>query len=79
MQRKMDDGLISTALGCPKGFLLGYGPLFLNKKNPVIGFDKIWTLMSNIYFDTKHAVTEILKRKDVALPTDALVLIAKEG
>jgi hypothetical protein len=37
----MDDGLISTALGCPKGFLLGYGPLFLNKKAPVIGFDKI--------------------------------------
>jgi len=51
----------------------------LNKKAPVIGFDKIRTLMSNKYFDTMHAVTKILKGKDVALTTDAWTSIAKEG
>jgi hypothetical protein len=47
----------------------------LNKKAPVIGFDKIRTMMSNKYFDTMHAVTEILK--DVAVTTDAWTSIAK--
>jgi hypothetical protein len=36
-------------------------------------------MMSNKYFDTKHAVAEILKGKDVAHTTDAWTSIAKEG
>jgi len=51
----------------------------LNRKAPVIGFDKIRTLMSNKFFDTMRAVTDILKQKDVALTTDARTSIAKEG
>jgi hypothetical protein len=51
----------------------------LNKKAPVIGFDKIQTIMSNKYYDTMHAVMETLKGKDVALTTDAWTSVAKEG
>jgi len=51
----------------------------LNRKAPVIGYDKIRTLLSNKYFDTMHAVTKILKGKDIALTTDAWTSIAKEG
>jgi hypothetical protein len=51
----------------------------LNRKAPVIGYDKIRTLMSNKYFDTMHAVTKILKGKDIALTTDSWASIAKEG
>jgi hypothetical protein len=51
----------------------------LNSKAPVIGFDKIRTLMSNKYFDAMHDVSTILKGKAVALTTDAWTSIAKEG
>jgi hypothetical protein len=51
----------------------------LNRKAPAIGYDKIRTLMSNKFYDTMRAVTDILKEKDVALTTDAWTSIAKEG
>jgi len=51
----------------------------LNNKAPVIGEDKIRTLISNKYYDTMHAIIKILKGKDVALTTDAWTSISKEG
>ena len=51
----------------------------LNNKAPVIGEDKIRTLISNKYYDTMHAIIKILEGKDVALTTDAWTSISKEG
>jgi len=51
----------------------------LNKKAPVIGEDKIRSLMSMKYFETMQSITKIVKGKDVALTTDAWTSIAKEG
>jgi hypothetical protein len=51
----------------------------LNKKAPVIGEDKIRSLMSMKYFETMQSITKIVKGKDVTLTTDAWTSIAKEG
>jgi len=51
----------------------------LNKKAPVIGEDKIRSLMSMKYFETMQSITKIVKGKDVALTTDAWTSIAKGG
>ncbi len=51
----------------------------LNNKAPVIGEDKIRTLISNKYYDTMHAIIKILKGKNVVLTTDAWTSISKEG
>jgi hypothetical protein len=51
----------------------------LNKKAPVIGEEKIRTLMSMKYFEVMQSITNIVKGKDVSLTTDAWTSIAKEG
>jgi hypothetical protein len=51
----------------------------LNKKAPVIGEDKVRTLLSIKYFETMQSITNILKGKDVSLTTDAWTSITKEG
>jgi hypothetical protein len=51
----------------------------LNKKAPIVGHDKIRTLMSTKYYDSVNTITGILKNKSVSLTTDAWTSIAKEG
>jgi hypothetical protein len=43
----------------------------LNPKAPVIGQDRIRSLMSMKYFETLQAITAILKGENFALTTDA--------
>jgi hypothetical protein len=51
----------------------------LNKKAPIVGEDKVRSLLSMKYFETQQDITNILKGKYVALTTDAWTSIAKEG
>jgi hypothetical protein len=51
----------------------------LNKTAPIIGEDKIRSLLSNKYYDTQQQITNILKGQSVSLTTDAWTSIAKEG
>ena len=51
----------------------------LNRKAPVIGEDKVRSLLSMKYFETQQDISKILKGKNVALTTDAWTSIAKEG
>jgi hypothetical protein len=51
----------------------------LNPKAPVIGQDRIRSLMSMKYFETLQAITAIVKGKNFALTTDAWTSTAKVG
>lgn len=51
----------------------------LSKKAPIVGEDKVRSLLSMKYFETQQDITNILKGKNVALTTDAWTSIAKEG
>jgi hypothetical protein len=51
----------------------------LNKKAPIVGEDKVRSLLSMKYFETQQDITNILKEKNVALTTNAWTSIAKEG
>jgi hypothetical protein len=51
----------------------------LKKNAPVIGEDKIQSLMPMKYFETMQSITKIVKGKDVSLTTNAWTSIAKEG
>ena len=51
----------------------------LNKTAPIIGQEKIRSLLSIKYFETQQYITKILKGNNVALTTDSWTSIAKEG
>jgi hypothetical protein len=51
----------------------------LNKTVPIIGQDKVRSLLSTKYFETQQHIAKILKGKSVALTTDSWTSIAKEG
>jgi len=51
----------------------------VNKKSPVIGYQKIRNLLSAKYYDAVHFIKRAVKGKHVSITTDAWTSIAKEG
>jgi hypothetical protein len=51
----------------------------LNKTVPIIGQDKVRSLLSTKYFETQQHIAKILKGKSVTLTTYSWTSIAKEG
>lgn len=51
----------------------------LNVKAPVVGYEKIRSLMTTKYYDAVHFIKNLVKGKHVSLTTDAWTSIAKEG
>jgi hypothetical protein len=51
----------------------------LNKKSPLMGKEKVRSLLSTKYYEVLHRITSILKGKYISLTTDAWTSIAKVG